>query len=403
MIVAFDTFFLARHFRNVGIYEYAKHLLHEFHAVAAQDSSVSIRYFVSDGYSDEYLTAQSGTEGCAPAHTRLLAHDRLWRLGLASVAARQLGADVIFTPSPNILPVGAIPVAVTIHDAMPERLPAELVERRRRLRAAAWIAANFSRKIITDSEHSKHDLIQLYDLPDDKVSVVYLGYDRATFNASAPDSAAQESLLRKLGVSSPYIIHHGMVQSRKNVGRLIQAYEILLAKRRNLDIQLVLAGPFGLGSEQIRENSIHLVRNGKVVFTGTLDAGDLAILVKGAMLCVIPSLYEGFCLPMVEAMACGVPTVVANSSCLPEVSGGVLRYFDPLSEEDMAATIENVLEHSDLRKELAIQGSRRASEFSWRRCAQETVKVLSGMKASGAISLTGSVGSGLQPEVVDGR
>jgi glycosyltransferase involved in cell wall biosynthesis len=402
LIIAFDTFFLAGHFRNVGIYEYAKHLLNEFHAVAAQNNSISIRYFVSPGYFDESVTVKS-TEGCTPAHTRLLEHDGFWRLGVASVAARQLGADVLFTPSPNILPLGVIPVAVTIHDVMPERLPPELVERRARLRAATWLAAKFSQKVITDSEHSKKDLIDLYDLPHDKVSVVYLGYDRGTFNSSAPDPAAQKSLLTKLGISTPYIIHHGMVQSRKNVGRLVKAYELLLEKRRNLDTQLVLAGPFGLGSEQIRKDSDDLVRTGKVVFTGALDAGDLAMLVKGAMLCVIPSLYEGFCLPMVEAMACGVPTVVSNTTCLPEVSGGVLRYFDPLSEEDMAATMENVLEHSELRKELAIQGLRRASEFSWRRCAQETVNVLADMKASGAISVTDPSRSAQQAEVVNGR
>ncbi len=391
MIIAFDTFFLAKQFRNVGIYEYAKNLLQEFGKIPAQDDSMSIRYFVSPGYTDDWVGLEPQNNICEAADTSLLNHGRLWRLGLVTAASYRLGADLIFTPSPNILPLGSIPVAVTIHDAMPKRLPAELVERSSLLKAAAWVAAKLSQKVITDSEHSKKDLIEIYDLPPDKVSVVYLGYDRNTFNSLSADFTAQESLLKRLGIRRPYILHHGMVQLRKNVGRLICAYELLMEKQRDLDLQLVLAGPLGMGSEQIRQRSDKQVQNGNVIFTGTLESGDLAMLIKGASLCVIPSLYEGFCLPMVEAMACGVPTIAANSSCLPEVSGGVLRYFDPSSEEDMATTIEHVLGHSELQEELSRRGLQRASEYSWRRCAEETLMVLTGVKASNPIS--GGVGS----------
>jgi glycosyltransferase involved in cell wall biosynthesis len=91
---------------------------------------------------------------------------------------------------------------------------------------------------------------------------------------------------------------------------------------------------------------------------------------------VIPSLYEGFCLPMVEAMACGIPTVTANSSCLPEISGGVLRYFNPTSVADMATCMEAVFLSRDLQAELAQRGRERAQNFSWDLCAQETLTVL---------------------------
>jgi glycosyltransferase involved in cell wall biosynthesis len=190
----------------------------------------------------------------------------------------------------------------------------------------------------------------------------------------------REALLARLGVRGPYIFHHGMVQLRKNLGRLVKAYD-LLRSRRNLDLQLVLAGPFGFGSKQVIDAARRQIAEGNIVFTGPIDSSDLAILLKGASLCVIPSLYEGFCLPMVEAMACGAPTVVANSSCLPEVSGGVLRYFDPLSEEDIASTMENVLDHSDLQQELVSQGLQRTLEFSWRRCALETLTALTSSNA----------------------
>ena len=110
--------------------------------------------------------------------------------------------------------------------------------------------------------------------------------------------------------------------------------------------------------------------------TGALNDLDLSLLVRGASLEVIPSLYEGFCLPMVEAMACGVPTIAANTSCLPEISGGVLRYFDPIPVADIAACMEAVLLSRDLQAELTGRGQERARKFSWDLCAQETLAVL---------------------------
>jgi glycosyltransferase involved in cell wall biosynthesis len=123
---------------------------------------------------------------------------------------------------------------------------------------------------------------------------------------------------------------------------------------------------------------------GKVVWAGALSDDDLAMLVKGASLEVIPSLYEGFCIPLVEAMACGVPTIAANSSCLPEISGGVLKYFHPESIEEMSECMEQALENEDLRKELSGKGQLRAQDFSWRRCAEETLGVLKKQLAIGS-------------------
>jgi glycosyltransferase involved in cell wall biosynthesis len=172
-------------------------------------------------------------------------------------------------------------------------------------------------------------------------------------------------------------LHHGTIQPRKNLRRLIEAYRLMLDRNQNLDLELVLAGPLGWGYEE----TIAAANNGggtrgRVVLPGALSDTDLASLIKGASLVVVPSLYEGFCLPMVESMASGAPTVAANASCLPEVSGGVLRYFDPTSVEDIANCLEQVLENEETRMELAQKGKSRASCFSWQRCAEETLAVL---------------------------
>jgi glycosyltransferase involved in cell wall biosynthesis len=145
----------------------------------------------------------------------------------------------------------------------------------------------------------------------------------------------------------------------------------------------VLVGQMGWAGEEVT-NAARDENGGKgrVIFTGLLSDADLAMLLRGASLAVIPSLYEGFCLPMVEAMACGAPTIASQTSCLPEISGHALKYFDPLSIEEMAACMRAVLVDSGLSQRLREAGSARAQEFSWERCAQETLQVL--MYAAGS-------------------
>jgi alpha-1,3-rhamnosyl/mannosyltransferase len=140
---------------------------------------------------------------------------------------------------------------------------------------------------------------------------------------------------------------------------------------------LVLAGPLAWQHEEtvIAAKSDSSAR-GKVILTGALNDRDLSLLVRGVLLEVIPSLYEGFCLPMVEAMASGVPTIAANSSCLPEISGGVLRYFNPNSVDEMTLCMETVLLSRDLQTELVQRGCERAQKFSWELCAEETLAIV---------------------------
>jgi glycosyltransferase involved in cell wall biosynthesis len=112
-----------------------------------------------------------------------------------------------------------------------------------------------------------------------------------------------------------------------------------------------------------------------VLLPGALPDDELAHLIKGAELVVVPSLYEGFCLPMVESMACGAPVIASSSSCLPEVSGNALLYFDPKSVEEMTEKMQSALFDSGLNRQLRQRGLDRARFFSWHRCAEETVRV----------------------------
>jgi glycosyltransferase involved in cell wall biosynthesis len=186
-----------------------------------------------------------------------------------------------------------------------------------------------------------------------------------------------QELRLRLGLTRPYIFHHGAIQPRKNLLRLIAAYRRVLTRNPRLDFDLVLAGPLAWQHEEtVNAAKANNGSPGKVVLTGPLSDRDLSLLLRGAVLEVIPSLYEGFCLPMIEAMSCGVPTVTSNNSCLPEISGGALRYFDPYSVEDMAACMEEVLLSHNLQTELSGRGRERVQKFSWDLCANEILGVI---------------------------
>ena len=376
MEVAVDTLFMSERFRHTGTGTYLRHLLSEclriaggelpgfkFHGFAAPNDT-----WASNGFVSPLLQLDK-----AP----LLAWRHLWSLGGMAIYAARVRPDLVFLPTAHhSLPGPCVPVVTTILDALPKRLPPALIGRSfPPLHAMTWVNARRANRLITISSWSKQDLVEIYGLSPDKVEVTYLGYDKRLYNSNPPDPEASAALLARLGIRQPFVLHHGMVQLRKNVDRLIQAWDRLAEWSKSFDAQLVFAGAIGLGHEKILKVHGASPNRNRIIFTGVLPDAELATLVKNASLCVIPSLYEGFCLPMVEAMACGVPTVASNSSCIPEVSGGFLEYFDPCSVEEMAETIRRALEDSGLRDRLREKGLARAAEFSWERCARETLRV----------------------------
>jgi glycosyltransferase involved in cell wall biosynthesis len=374
--VAFDTSALKPQYNHHGIQVYARNLLAALGRTAGANG-LEIRPFLSS--TRDSAAAESRTEpGFCPRQSSLMRFDRLWRYGGATAAAFLDGADVMLNPNGASLPINTLlPTVTTIHDLTPMVMPCFPRRTAFFLKFLLTRSAKSSAAIITVSENSRQDIVRICGVPESKVHVVYEGYDRALFNTVPPEPVLLQDLLARLGVCQPYLLHHGAIQPRKNLPRLIGAYRRMLARNPQLNFNLVLAGPLGWQPEEtINAARSDNASRGKVVITGALSDGDLSLLLRGASLEVIPSLYEGFCLPMVEAMACGIPTIAANSSCLPEISGGVLRYFDPNSIEDIAVCIEAVLLSRDLQAELAGRGRERAQKFSWDLCAQQTVAVL---------------------------
>jgi glycosyltransferase involved in cell wall biosynthesis len=372
--IAVDSWTLASRFRCQGTYVYTQNLLHEFKKIARQDSGVHFSLFASDRNGNDAIKI-SAKDNFALHSSRLLDHDRLWRLGGAGYSASQSRADVMFIPTAATLPLGPVPAVCTIHDVTPITMPSHSSKVSALQRFLIKGCARFSRTIITSSECSKKDIVALLRVPEEKVVVIHDGCDQAFFNADPPDSAALAALRARLGITKPYLIHHGTIQPRKNLKRLIEAFHRLLANDVSLEFDLLLAGQQGWASDETVA-AAKSVGRGKVILTGMLADSDLALLIKGATLAVVPSLYEGFSLPMVEAMACGVPTVASCTSCLPEISDNVLTYFDPLSVSDMASCMLAVLRSNEMKQRLRQKGIDRARQFTWERCARQTLDVL---------------------------
>jgi glycosyltransferase involved in cell wall biosynthesis len=376
--VAFDASALKPQYNHHGIQVYTRNLLAALCRIAGSND-MEIRPFIPSTEASA-TTKLMEEPGFNSRKSPLMQFDRLWRYGGATAAAFLDGADIMLNPNGASLPINPLlPTVTTIHDLTPMVMPCFPRRTAFFLKFLLQRSAKSSAAIITVSENSRRDLIRICGVRESKVHVVYEGYDRDLFNAVPSDPALLRQLLDRFGINRPYILHHGAIQPRKNLVRLIAAYRHMLAGNPQLDFDLVLAGPIAWQPEETLNaaQADHAGKgNVKVILTGALNDRDLSLLVRGAALEVIPSLYEGFCLPMVEAMACGTPTIAANTSCLPEISGGVLRYFDPTSIEDIAAMMQTVLQSRHLQAELAGRGRERVQKFDWDLCAEQTLAVV---------------------------
>lgn len=359
--IAVDPWVLAPRFEHHGTNVYATSLIAEVEKIARDEREIELCV----------LQPEAELNGSAKGN------GRAWRLGGATRAARSISANLLFSPSCNLYPSLKLPTVCTIHDVTPVVMPSHS---RKIVLAQRFFLRSASRRsaaIITVSESSRRDIVGHCGVAEEKVSVIYNGYDREIYNSGPADAGLQKELRQRLGIRPRYIFHHGVIQPRKNLTRLIAAHRRILARRSDLHLDLVLVGRLGWNySDVIAAAQEAVCERGRVILAGALDDRELALLLKGASLVVIPSLYEGFCLPLVEAMACGVPTIAANSSCLPEISGNALRYFDPQFPDEIARTMEGVLFNEELAQSLVQSGLIRARAFSWEKCARETLDML---------------------------
>ena len=314
----------------------------------------------------------SDAEGVSMRGAHLL--PGLLTLGQGQIAwwAHRLGVDVIHDPT------GAMPLAltaaarvVTIHDVIPYVYP-QTSTRLDWLIYRLWLplAARRVDQIITVSEQSQRDIMKHLKVKPEQVKVVPLAADERFWPM---ETAEIEPILKEYGVERPYILYVGALESRKNLPRLLEAYAQI--RRWSTAWRLVIVGARKWKFSPIFETVQRLGLEPHVTFTGYVADEHLPALYAGADLFAFPSLYEGFGLPVLEAMACGTPVVTSNSSSLPEVAGDAAILVDPYSVQEIAQAMRRILADPELAQDLRERGLARAAQFSWERTARETIAV----------------------------
>jgi len=311
------------------------------------------------------------------AEQRIVPFPRLWTHARLSWEMWRDPPDVLFVPA-HVLPlIHPRHSVVTVHDLGYLYYPeAHTPLSRLYLDVSTRYNARAASYVIADSEATRQDLIRHYGAEAGKITVVYPGCSEE-FRPIC-DAEALHKTRERYRLPDSYILHVGTLHPRKNLVRLVEAYALLrqsaLAKSTLPD--LVIAGKKGWLYNHIFQRVEELDITTHVHFPGYVSQEDLPALLSGAQLLVMPSLYEGFGLPVLEAMACGTPVVCSNTSSLPEVAGDAALLAEPLDTEGIAEAMGRLLRDTALRDGLIQRGFHQASRFTWEDCARGALEIL---------------------------
>jgi glycosyltransferase involved in cell wall biosynthesis len=283
--------------------------------------------------------------------------------------------DVLFAPNFVPPPTRARRLVVTVHDLAFKRFPHTATHGTKSWLARLDRALERAARVIAVSESTRRDLLELSHVDPAKIAVVPLGVDHTVFRPSDP--GAISSVRTRFELMGPYLLSLGGIEPRKNLPSLLRAFT-----RLSSDLRLVIAGS-GVewnpeGTDLLAESLERLPADvrGRVIRTGYVSEADKVALMSGADAFVYPSLYEGFGLPVLEAMACGTPVVTSNLSSLPEVAGDAAVLVDPADPSSIADGIDRALGDPGLRTRLVREGRERAEGFTWEKTAAATRNVL---------------------------
>lgn len=281
------------------------------------------------------------------------------------------------------------PAVLTVHDTIswiepPPQFRPDLRESTKRWgmyvynRYASMAAARRAIRVITVSEYSRKEIIDRFGFSPRRVTVTYEAPSEIFH--PIPGSSARDSVQARFGLDQPFLLALSSASPRKNIQGLLAAYASLQPEMREA-FQLVIVWTHGLWKTHIKDQSIRLGIQGRVVFLDSVQDEDLVQLYNATSLFVFPSLSEGFGLPPLEAMACGTPVVASNLTCLPETLGDAALMVDPRSAEQLAKAMATALSTPALLLELRARGMAWVKRYSWDRCARETIQVYSDASA----------------------
>jgi glycosyltransferase involved in cell wall biosynthesis len=365
MIVGLNLLYLL-HSRVGGTETYAAGLIG---ALAESAPDVQFRIFLNAESRDWPLPPAAHVRAvhCNVRAVSRAARYRFEQLVLPRLLARE-GVDLVHSLG-YVSPLRAgCPAVVTVHDLNFRAFGAEMGRRRRwMLELFVRLSVTRARRVITVSEFARQQLLAAYALPPERVKVTHEA-PRATPAVTAADENGARALT---GTGRPYFIAYGSTSPNKNLARLLEAYA---AARAGADIphRLVVVGHTPKTLAALAER---ISIGSDVVLTGYLEDGILQAVLRGADGLLFPSLYEGFGLPVLEAMAAGVPVACSNAASLPEVAGDAALLFAPTSTAEIASAVERLAGSAALREDLRSRGYRRAAQFTWAATARATLDV----------------------------
>lgn len=291
--------------------------------------------------------------------------------------------DVLFVPSHTLPVFCKSKSVVTIHDicfethphcySLFQRIYYKMIHRR---------AAKIAKHIIVPSQFTKQQLIELYKIDKDKISVIPLAYDKNNFYR-VNDEKKIKVILNKYNIKQPYFLFVGRLEKKKNIENLLKAYSKLLMINNHLTIpSLVLVGKPGYGYKRIKNYESptgvvsHQTRIKNVREIGYVEADDLKYLYNWAEAFIFPSLCEGFGIPILEAMACGCPLLVSNIAPFCEIAQDSAIYFNPNDINEIVEAMKAIIQNRDFRDGLVQKGLDQVNNFSWKKCAEQSINIL---------------------------
>jgi glycosyltransferase involved in cell wall biosynthesis len=305
-----------------------------------------------------------------------VAGNLMWTHACLPIVLCKSDADLLHAPA-FVAPIASpCPVVITIHDISYLLYPSHF--------ARWWVAylrtvmppaVQSAAAIICGSTSSKRDIVKAYGIAHDKVHVIAYGVDRERFR---PGAALNEQWAKQIGIREGYILHVGTLSHRKNIPVLLHAIARLRDRGVWNHCQLVLAGSQNTslkGGQEVFEAIREFDLSANVVLTGHIPDEYIPGLYAHASMLIMPSLYEGFGFPILEAMAAGIPVVCSNTSSLPEVGGDAALYFPPHHPDALAGAMENLMKNPSLVAQIRRQGFEWVRQFTWQRTAEQTAEI----------------------------
>lgn len=318
--------------------------------------------FFDRGYDSKYVFSENVTPIVLFPPTRHPFLYVIWFEFSLKRALKRHKIDLFWSPDGFCCLGSNVPQIATIHDLNFEHNPKDL----------PWIVSNYFRfffpkfarkakQIITVSEYSKNDIHETYGISKDKIKVIYNG----SSDAYKPIAAEEQLVIRnKYSDGNPFFLFVGSLHPRKNVKRLIQAFEIV--SKKNSEIRLIIVGSAMWKDEKL---PISKETENRIIFTGHLEKSELTKIMASALALTYVPYFEGFGIPLVEAMSCGTPILASNATCLPEVAGDAAIYCDPFNVKEIANGMLRLLEDENLIKDLSEKSLKRFDLFSWSKAA----------------------------------